>query len=1302
MVKRSWWAITIVVMVVVGLIPVSQPAPSILRNSVAQAQSCPARDFNLPWKDGDTWYYTGGPHPTDEDEGTWDGLDFAPSEGTSGAVRAVADGIVRHHPDYWTYGQIYIDHDGDDWFSHYVHLNLGISDPSKKPAVNGKHVKAGEIIGYASNTSPDTIGVHLHLGFACGSYGNYLDDIEDNPITLEGWKPYNYQNGDDITRPWGHLPEWPYHGYLKLGNEIRHACSGPCPSPYNSNEVRKLRAGCGVVYPGYNSSQYPKWKAAFDAGGGETGVGCSQNATHFAGEVVNGTDYRLVLQDFVNNGDLNVIILDEVDGAQTAYRVVGDIHDAYFAVDNWWMKLGAPTNNESAAAQSPQGTNGVWQRFEDGNVYSSPKGAFAVYGIYHDFHDSYGNGGTRSPLGFPRSRVYSYNNSTFQYFEGGVINCNGQGSCSAVLGDFCSVAMSGAPNGGVLAAIFDTLTGVSVAHAQTNCDPNSNPDTIPPHLGTTQLPEKAVNAFKPRVQVFDNASNISWVQFHYKVPGGNFTAVNMSQVGTTDVWETNLNTLGYSNGQVIEYLFWAQDTAGNAAQISGLYSVPVQNDQAIPTIAAIDLPPGVDNTLAVNVRVEDANPVSWVTLHVRPQGGGFVQVPMTYNGDSWVATYNTSSYNTGQVLEYLFWAQDEPGNVGQISGLYQTTVQDFSLGRGVVSLTFDDGLESTYTEARPVLDQYDLPGVAYVTTGWTGTTGYMTWSQIQALQNTYGWEIGAHSVTHAELPAISESAMIDEVEDSRQALLNNSLNVTTFATPFGSYNSPTVREIAKLYQAHRGFWDRDSLNVYPYDRYWVQVKSVERDVSVQQIYNWIDRARQRGEWLVLVFHDIADNPDPDEAYVTSTADLTAIAQYLSQKQVPVKTVRQVLDEVEEKQVNLFPNNQFQSGIAGGWTTDRPALVTSDSGTHGAHPQAQHSIKFVGGAQASHLFSSQLPIDSALTYVFKAFVNTEALTSGEFGFYVDEYDASGNWISGQWQGAASLNRVREHNFTYKPSSSSVKKLSWQLYLTAGSSGTVYVDGVHLSVKDNALLNSSFEELENGWALHWTGDTNYLVVNTQGQGSNGNNAVVFPANPPSNKFLFSELLPVNPSLTYYWRTYVKSSTAGNEFGFYIDEYDSAGNWISGQWKGNITTAFDGWKQYVYTPTSGNVAKVRLQYYLLAASAQQVTLDQVSFSNQGDLQAPTGSVVNPPTTVDEELTLRVQASDNYAGVAWVEVVFYLDGEYYDDLFLTYNATSGKWEVDYPTDYIHDGAVLEYDIWIADKFGNELNLNHTTTVQH
>ena len=37
---------------------------------------------------------------------------------------------------------------------------------------------------------------------------------------------------------------------------------------------------------------------------------------------------------------------------------------------------------------------------------------------------------------------------------------------------------------------------------------------------------------------------------------------------------------------------------------------------------------------------------------------------------------------------------------------------------------------------------------------------------------------------------------------------------------------------------------------------------------------------------------------------------------------------------------------------------------------------------------------------ATTYLFKAFLNVAAITTGYVGFYVDEYNAAGAWISGQ--------------------------------------------------------------------------------------------------------------------------------------------------------------------------------------------------------------------------------------------------------------------------------------------------------------
>jgi hypothetical protein len=56
----------------------------------------------------------------------------------------------------------------------------------------------------------------------------------------------------------------------------------------------------------------------------------------------------------------------------------------------------------------------------------------------------------------------------------------------------------------------------------------------------------------------------------------------------------------------------------------------------------------------------------------------------------------------------------------------------------------------------------------------------MTWAQVTALQNTYGWEVGSHTVTHPLLasadvdmgqPAVLTAAQVDaELSQSKSAL----------------------------------------------------------------------------------------------------------------------------------------------------------------------------------------------------------------------------------------------------------------------------------------------------------------------------------------------------------------------------------------------------------------------------------------------------------------------------------------------------------------------------------------------------
>ncbi|HSD56112.1 MAG TPA: hypothetical protein VLA92_03080, partial [Candidatus Saccharimonadales bacterium] len=86
------------------------------------------------------------------------------------------------------------------------------------------------------------------------------------------------------------------------------------------------------------------------------------------------------------------------------------------------------------------------------------------------------------------------------------------------------------------------------------------------------------------------------------------------------------------------------------------------------------------------------------------------------------------------------------------------------------------------------------------------------------------------------------------------------------------------------------------------------------------------------------------------------------------------------------------------------------------------------------------------VSTGSTYMIKSFLNVEHCDNGEIGYYVDEYDENGKWISGQWKANEPTSFVESINISYRPSSSAVKKARLQLYTTAGTDIEAYVDNV----------------------------------------------------------------------------------------------------------------------------------------------------------------------------------------------------------------------------------------------------------------
>ena len=115
-----------------------------------------------------------------------------------------------------------------------------------------------------------------------------------------------------------------------------------------------------------------------------------------------------------------------------------------------------------------------------------------------------------------------------------------------------------------------------------------------------------------------------------------------------------------------------------------------------------------------------------------------------------------------------------------------------------VVLTFDDD-RADQTTAKSLLDSHGMKGTFYINSNTVGTSGHMTWAQIQQYQAD-GEEIGGHTLDypHFDLTQISTAQAQAQVCNDRTAIQSHGLTVTDFAYPFGAgWDSASVRSIVQ-------------------------------------------------------------------------------------------------------------------------------------------------------------------------------------------------------------------------------------------------------------------------------------------------------------------------------------------------------------------------------------------------------------------------------------------------------------------------------------------------------------------------
>jgi LysM repeat protein len=181
-------------------------------------------NFTLPFQQGETWLYTGGPHGGYGTGSAWAAVDFAPPDERADDsplcyisdffATAVAPGIIARSND----GTVILDLDGDGDESTgwtVVYLHIGTLDRIGQ----GSMVSVGDRIGRPSCEGGFSSATHLHVGRRFN--GEWIPTTCDGcsttysypPFVMGGWEMVGFANQE-------------YQGYMTLGNERRIAEQG--------------------------------------------------------------------------------------------------------------------------------------------------------------------------------------------------------------------------------------------------------------------------------------------------------------------------------------------------------------------------------------------------------------------------------------------------------------------------------------------------------------------------------------------------------------------------------------------------------------------------------------------------------------------------------------------------------------------------------------------------------------------------------------------------------------------------------------------------------------------------------------------------------------------------------------------------------------------------------------------------------------------------------------------------------------------------------------------------------------------
>ncbi|MEG1288109.1 MAG: polysaccharide deacetylase family protein [Bacilli bacterium] len=173
------------------------------------------------------------------------------------------------------------------------------------------------------------------------------------------------------------------------------------------------------------------------------------------------------------------------------------------------------------------------------------------------------------------------------------------------------------------------------------------------------------------------------------------------------------------------------------------------------------------------------------------------------------------------------------------TSLKASEINDAKMHQKPIIITFDDGYVDVYKNALPILKKYNLKATIFVITGCINGDVYVTDKNVIEMDKSGVFEIGSHSVSHANLASLKEKDLENELKVSKETLEKLiGKSVTSVAYPFGSYNNNVVN-MAKKYYKFGISTVPGKENVDTFNKYVIKRVNIVRNYGINNFINLV-------------------------------------------------------------------------------------------------------------------------------------------------------------------------------------------------------------------------------------------------------------------------------------------------------------------------------------------------------------------------------------------------------------------------------------------------------------------------------